>query len=630
MQKYFRPKKVCNCLFPSNKEILKKEVNNSFCKRCGSMILRSSELTINYTIKPKLKQAPNQINPIDIIRTMKKNTDINYPYLNNVERTFETLDTYLSNRKMILVHLQKLMKIFDYNDIVFYQCLFFMDYVFSRQITEELTEKDIIYHLVGYFLCATKMKEKDMIEPPLEFFVKVKQNTFLSIKQIAYYEVLCLKSINYNILSYSAYDWIIQLIAFGIVFDCEIDNNKSIILINGHRHTIINTINKCALKILLNLTLKNVFIKFSPMHIAFSIIQIAREKYLEPNLINHNLYNKLINLYGIDFTDYQQCYEEIKLEINQNTTEKEKDKQEKKDNNINNQNNKLKSKIIKQHSIGNNTLSNIYQLKKNIAMNKSSSCKNLLDLEEKSNPKEISSKINHNTIDIPNQIKEKSSLENEKKSDGKYGKGQNRDYLKKIVPKKYSRLSISSKKISGRSNDSLPLINTTIKKNVEQLKENIETGVVIKSSKSLVDIFESSTSKFTNSKIIFSNKNLSNLSNSTTNKNKIDNILYKLSSIPKKSLFQNKINNSIQNNSKEKKLFYRLGKSSKVVTLYNNNEDMKINKNVEIFDKLNEQNHLRARGHLRNKPRRSLFSLPNKRNQSVDAFPENYSKVHLN
>ena len=40
-------------------------------------------------------------------------------------------------------------------------------------------------------------------------------------------------------------------------------------------------------KMLLNIALKNILVKYSPMYIAFSLIQIAREKYLDkkPSII---------------------------------------------------------------------------------------------------------------------------------------------------------------------------------------------------------------------------------------------------------------------------------------------------------------------------------------------------------
>ena len=275
-----------------------------------------------------------------MIRTMKKNMDINFPNLINefnmskdeqmdISKSNMSKDLYLRYRKMILNLLQKLTKIFDANEIIFYQCLFYMDYIFSHKMKPEISENEIIYYLIGYFLCSFKMRETDKEEPSFNSFMKIKENILLSKRKIAYYEILCLKSINYNLYSYSAYDWIVKLISIGIVFNCEIDNKNYIIKIKGHRHSIINIINKYTLKILLILTLKNNFIKYSPIFIAFSIIQISRERFFDRNLINHDLFNKLIHLYGINADDYKKCYEELKVIVANNYMPKEKNEEEK-------------------------------------------------------------------------------------------------------------------------------------------------------------------------------------------------------------------------------------------------------------------------------------------------------------
>ena len=621
MIKFFRTKKICNCTFPTDKNILKKENDYSFCKKCGSIILKSSDGTINYTVKPKQKLMCNPTSPIDIIKSMRLKTQMTYPNLNNLENSTDSMNFYLINRKMILIYLQKFMKMFDYNDIVFYQCLFYMDYVFSHQIKQEISEKEIIYYLIGYFLCATKMKETDSFEPPVEYFVNVKQDTILSIKQIVYYEVLCLKSINYNIFSYSAYDWLIQLIANGIVFNCEIDIKNSIILVNGHRHTIVNSINKCALKMLLNLTLKNIFMKFSPMQIAFGVVQIAREKFLDPNLINNNLYNKLINLYGINFDEYKKCYEEIKSQTKENIIEKEKDEQEEKNNNNNNINqDKLKSKVIKKYSVEDNFVSTIHKMKKQFALNKSSSCKFLFEHDDKKNENPIKLKeIDKNNFnDINNKINEKTTLEIEKISGEKNDKIQNTINLNKILSKKINHLSINYNKKSLRSNDSLPLINTKIKPNIEFIKENKEINMN-KSSK-VLDIFNTSNSKYSNSKKFNPNQMSSNFSNSTINKNSMNRTLYKISSLTKKNLFKIKSNDSLQENNLEKKVILKVKRNSKFLSIDNTKyEDKKINNNAEHFDRVIGHNTLKYKN-LRNRYRTkgNVFSLPNKRNQSSD------------
>ena len=332
MSKNKKQHKYCNCQTSSDNEILKPNVNHSFCEKCGCVLLKNHEGTIYFTLKPKQKRQPYDLSPIEFIRHMKKKTEEKYPHIYEEfnlsknddhikEKTMKSLNIYLKYRKMILIKLQKLMKIFDYCDVTFYQTLFFLDTYLSHKMTEDTSEKTILYYLVGYFLCAVKIKETDIYEPSLDSFFDLSKGIYLSTSKIAYYEVRCLKSIHYNIFSYSAYDWISQLISNGVVFNCEVNNNNEVIVIRGHRHSLVNTINKNALKLLINLTNRIIFFKYSPMHVAISLIQITREKYINKAMIKQNLFLSLINLYGIKFDDYKKCYEEIKAEIKEMNSE---------------------------------------------------------------------------------------------------------------------------------------------------------------------------------------------------------------------------------------------------------------------------------------------------------------------
>jgi len=318
--------KYCNCQASSDKEILKPNINHSFCEKCGCVLLKGQDGTIYFTLKPKQKRQPYDLSPIEFIRHMKKKTEEKYPHiyeefninkddLHAQEKSMKSLNIYLKYRKMLLLKLQKLMKIFDYCDVSFYQTLFYLDTYLSHKMTEDMSEKTILYYLVGFFLCAVKFKETDIYEPSLDSFFDLSKGIYLSTDKIAQYEVRCIKMIHYNIFSYSAYDWISQLISNGVVFNCEVNNNNEVILIRGHRHSLVNTINKYAIKLLLNLTNRSVFFKYSPMHVAISLIQIAREKYINKTMIKPNLFINLINSYGIKIGDYQKCYEEIKAEI---------------------------------------------------------------------------------------------------------------------------------------------------------------------------------------------------------------------------------------------------------------------------------------------------------------------------
>ena len=321
-----RQSKYCNCSSSSKKEILKSNINYSFCDKCGCILIKDTNGNIFQTLKHKQNLLECDLNPIDIIKNMKRNTEKNHPFINqefnlnkddklNIDNELNSIDIYLKYRKMLILNLQKLIIKFDYCDKVFYQCLFFLDVYLSHHLYDFISKKKILYYLIGYFLCSIKFKENDDCIPPLTAFNYVSSILYLSTEQISYYEVLCLQKINFNIFCYSAYDWLVSLINNGIVFNCEINNSNRIILIKGHKHSLINTINKTALKLLLNLTSSKLFFKYSPMQLALSIIQISREKFIDEKLINKELFFNLIKIYDINPADYKKCYEEIKAEI---------------------------------------------------------------------------------------------------------------------------------------------------------------------------------------------------------------------------------------------------------------------------------------------------------------------------
>ena len=361
MHKQSNHSKICNCQIPTKKNIFKSNNGHSFCQRCGSIIIKNDDGNIYYTIKSIKKQKDIELDPITIIKSMKKRTEENYPYIYNTYNNsdiqndcnnLEKLNIYLKKRKMLLIKLQKLVKIFDFCDDTFYQCLFYLDTFLSKDINEDMAKRKLLYNLIGYFLCAAKFGEKDIFEPQFGSFNQLSSSNYLSSDKIAKYETLCLKRINFNLFSYSAYDWITQLISNGIIFNNEINENNEKIFINGHRHSIVNAINKYTINLLLHFTSKNVFFKYSPMYMAFSIIQLAREKYIDNNMIKPKLFHKLIKLYGVDHSDFQNCYEELKSELKLENNENSKDNK----NNEENKNNEKISKYFKRfsHDIINN------------------------------------------------------------------------------------------------------------------------------------------------------------------------------------------------------------------------------------------------------------------------------------
>jgi hypothetical protein len=124
---------------------------------------------------------------------------------------------------------------------------------------------------------------------------------------------------------YSVYDWITTLLNNGIVFIEEVIDKNEVEEIYAYTQ-----------KLLTNLTSKIFFCKYSSIQIAFSIIQLSREKYLNKDLkLSKKIFDLLLDLYEISFSDYKDCYIFIKNDIENETEEESEDDDSNLDMNIN-------------------------------------------------------------------------------------------------------------------------------------------------------------------------------------------------------------------------------------------------------------------------------------------------------
>ena len=294
------------------KENIIYNISYSYCPKCGSISVKNKN-NFYFTIKPKQKQKPIEFNPVLIINNMKRNQDISYPNLqniynldikDNIEKMKEKIEIYFIKRRLALLYLQNMTKKMNYSDLSFYHCLLFVDLYFCHNITEEMDEEEILYIIIGFFLITSKFKETDIYEPQLYNFTDIDTSMNLSFEKIMIYEAKLLKYINYNFCIYSTYDWLNVFIYNGYIFEGEIDDKDYI-----------NEIQVYTYKLLIIITPKNIFIKYSPLYMAISIIQIAREDKIEENKINNELFQNLIKLYNIQFEEYKDCYREIKAII---------------------------------------------------------------------------------------------------------------------------------------------------------------------------------------------------------------------------------------------------------------------------------------------------------------------------
>ena len=462
--------KICNCNASSNKKELKSKINQSFCDKCGCIILKDNEGNIFYTLKSKQKRLFFDFSPITIIKNMKKKTEENYPFIyqefninskdkKEQEKELNSLHLYLKHRKMLLLKLQKLIQVFDYCDLVFYQCLFYLDTYLSHHIRLDFSEKKLLYYLVGFFLCSSKFKETDIYEPLLDSFHDLSKENILSFDKIAYYELVCLKMIKYNVFSYSAYDWIMQLMSNGIVFNCEINKDDEIILIKGHRHFILNTINKYALKLLLEITSKKIFFKYAPMYLALSLIQIAREKYLDKNLIKPKLFKILVQTYGINPKDYKSCYNEIIDEIFEiNSQEKNINKLNKEKQNEDDINeNEKKDELDSIEKVGRGRKTSFHQFKNVYVPNIKRSSKAVMHVN---NNKQINNNNNNEANKETNNEKSKEkeiNLNKGETNDKNNTNSKKEDNISNLKSKFHLTIDCSNK--VAKSRDNLPYFN---------------------------------------------------------------------------------------------------------------------------------------------------------------------------
>jgi hypothetical protein len=220
----------------------------------------------------------------------------------------ETFERYARQRNKVLVYIHKLCTKLKYNDSSFYLSLYLLDTYLSRIFFDDISERELLLVVIGFFLISSKYIEDDIFEPELQIFCNIEKSISLTMEEIRSSEVQCLTLINYNLYLYSAYDWLITLLNNGIVFENEIKDKN--ILENIYIDT---------QQLLTILTSKLLFCKFSSLQIALSIVQLSREKFLNNNSeISKRLFKLLISLYGINFSDYEECYNALKKDLTEN------------------------------------------------------------------------------------------------------------------------------------------------------------------------------------------------------------------------------------------------------------------------------------------------------------------------
>ena len=237
----------------------------------------------------------------------------------------EIFEKYSRIRNRVLIYIHNLCTKMEYNDSSFYFSLYLLDTYLSRIISDDISDRELFLVVLGFFLISSKYIEDDIFEPELQIFCNIEKSILLTINEIRESEVQCLTLINHNMYIYSVYDWITTLLNNGIVFKEEVTDKNEVEEIYAYTQ-----------KLLTNLTSKIFFCKYSSIQIAFSIIQLSREKYLNKDLkLSKKIFDLLLDLYEISFSDYKDCYNFIKNDIENEAEEESEDDDSNLDMNIN-------------------------------------------------------------------------------------------------------------------------------------------------------------------------------------------------------------------------------------------------------------------------------------------------------
>ena len=230
----------------------------------------------------------------------------------------ETFEKYTKKRNIVLLYIHKLCSKLKYNDSTFYLSLYLLDTYLSRILSDDITERELFLVALGFFLISSKYIENDIFEPDLQMFTNIEKSLLVTMDEIRSSEVQCLILINHNLFIYSSYDWFIILLRNGIVFENEIKDKN-----------VLPDIFMYSQKLLTILTSKFIFYKYSSLQIALSIVQLSRDKFVN-NIsdISKRLFELLLSLYGIEFPDYEECYNAIKKDLLEDNEDEDENEEE--------------------------------------------------------------------------------------------------------------------------------------------------------------------------------------------------------------------------------------------------------------------------------------------------------------
>ena len=510
-------------------KITKKIKAYFYCYKCGKLLIVK-----DYNIYESLNSEKLEFNPIKVINQMilkqkQEISFINYKYKKQDSNAYNSnSNVYIKNRDIFISYLKRLCFKMNYKEYTFYHCLYLLDSYLVHILKKELTKRTIFLIILGFFLISSKFKEDDIFEPNINQFCKIDKDVVVSQNEILNMEIKCLQIINYNMISYSVYDWLKIFNEIGIIFNTNTNNVKTGLIYEKQKYFLKRLINS------------DILYKYNSFHIALSIIHISMENIFIHNKINRDLFDIFLSIFNYKFSDYEQCYIDIKnIVCNYN-----KDK--------NNENNKTETNKNNLNIFYNKSMQNI--LKRPIQLssvngkiNKSHSKKLILYLNEilYKNINKSEKMINifkNKTEDGENNI----TIENNKINEKKLIPPKNKIFFKK--DKKH--LTIDCNNIE------------TIKNNKKE-ENNYNYNTIINY------LFNQTKKENNNNKILFNNTSRNNIYNFNSESNDINN--------SNKTLFKKSITSF--SNSPANKLRKNLLKENQfsLLNFYKNNNKIKLN-----------------------------------------------------
>jgi len=274
--------------FHQNENLEKSVFGNYFCKKCGTLIIKSEiENEQIMLLKPNKYEAPTHIDPLIHLLKLKHSSKKYVP--KQISKLYHEI------REDGIFLLKSLCSTYQVSDKVFFSSISYLDRIMCD--VSKISKYDFELNVIACFILAGKFSELDAYPFDYKLFTSKNGEFIYNVEDIQNAEISVLKQLNYDLSDITTFEVLLGFLHCGIVFEEEVyDINE------------LNDVYYYTLKLLAKLVISHVFIKFDPYSIAFSIIHFARKYYnIEIGSLKY-----LKFLYGIHLVEYSDCFMYIK------------------------------------------------------------------------------------------------------------------------------------------------------------------------------------------------------------------------------------------------------------------------------------------------------------------------------